>query len=143
MKSVALLISSLCLLGCQSLDTYITAPQVGERVLVPGIEGVVTQNGLAAEGTELLLARNEGRFSSCEEPVATTLASADGGFSFEAITTGLSASQTFTQIENEWTVCANVEGEPKLLWYDRHAGVKFEGFVQRINCDLDLSLIHI
>ena len=139
MKPIALLISALSLAGCQSLDTYVSAPDAGDRILVPDIEGVLTQNGLAAEGTELLLARNEGRFSRCEDPVATTQSSADGAFSFEAITTKLTFTQTFTEIENEWTVCANIEGEPKLLWYDRHAGIKFEDITQRINCDLDQS----
>jgi len=134
---MALLICGLYLAGCQSLDTYIKAPDAGDRILVPDIQGVLTQSGQAAEGTELLLARNEGRYSSCEEPVATTQSSADGAFSFEAITTKLTFTQTFTEIENEWAVCANIEGDTKLLWYDRHAGIKFEDTVQRINCDLD------
>jgi len=137
MKPIALLTISFCLAGCQSLDTYLTPSGGSERVLVPEIKGVLTQGGQAVEGTELLLSRDEGRFSRCEDPVASTQASADGGFVFEAITTAYSASQIFTQIENEWTVCANIEGESKLLWYDRHAGVKFEGSIQEIDCDLD------
>lgn len=122
--------------------TGIDAP---DRLLVPAINGVLMRDGQIMPNTRVLLARNQGIDSNCEEPLATTQSDQKGGFAFDAVTAKLSLREVFGNLEINWQVCieenastqqTSTDQSTRMIWFDQHTGALFSSEPTVLLCEL-------
>ncbi len=124
----------------------LTGVDAPDRLLVPAISGVIRREDVAVADARVLIARNQGVDSRCEEALAEVLTNADGEFVFDAITAKLEIGKVIKKLDTSWQVCVTEnnaadgnETDAKLIWYDQHTGVLFNREPTRLLCDLGAS----